>query len=127
MSQQQQRGRSRWSDPRVRYVVWVSCVDCGDVRVAGERTTLLRDVHSGEVTLAFRCTRCATRDVASVPPDQLDRLVARGFTITDWTPPLELHEPRPIGPPFTLDDLLDAHQLLIATDDVARLVRRRSE
>jgi hypothetical protein len=113
--------KSRWTDPRVRYVVWVSCVDCGDVRVAGERTMLLRDVSSGEVTLAFRCTRCATRDVAAVPPDQLDRLVERGFTITDWSPPRELCEPRPVGPPFTLDDLLDAHELLSRTDDLARL------
>ena len=107
----------------MRYVVWVSCVDCGDVRVAGERTMLLRDVRNGEVTLAFRCTHCAARDVAMVPPDQLERLVARGFTITDWSPPLELCEPRPSGPPLTFDDLLDAHELLARTDDVIGLAQ----
>jgi len=35
-----------------------------------------------------------------------------GVQVTTWRLPGELFEPRPSGPPFTLDDVLDFHLLL---------------
>lgn len=92
------------------------------MKVPGERATLLRDVRSGEVTMAFRCTRCAAASVAWVPPEQLDRLLARGFAVRDLVPPAELTEPRPVADPFTHDDLLAAHELLASTDRLVELL-----
>jgi hypothetical protein len=114
--------RRRSADPRARYTIWVECEDCGDVAVRGERTTLLRCANTGEVTLAYRCTRCRVRSIASVPRQWLAYLAARGFTIFDQHPPQELLEPRPVAPPLTFDDLLTAHELLASTPFVVELL-----
>ncbi len=107
------RGNAPERDPRAGYKIWVSCDDCGDIVVVGEACALVR--RRGDVTLAYPCTDCGRRSVSPIPPEQLDRLLARGFRITDWRPPSELLEARPIAPPFTWDDLLDAHELLART------------
>jgi hypothetical protein len=114
--------RRRSFDRRSRYRIWVDCADCGDIAVQGERATLLRCTVSQEVTLAYRCTSCLARSIASVPRHWLEYLIARGFAIRDWRPPRELLEPRPIAPPLTLDDLLDAHELLATTPFVVGLL-----
>jgi hypothetical protein len=110
------------SDPRARYNIWVRCDDCGDVRIAGERTTLLRDVRSDEVHLAYRCTVCRLRASTWVPIEQLRRLLARGFHVETWHPPLELTEPHPVGEAFTHDDLLAAHELLETSPYIVELL-----
>jgi len=114
------RGDAAHSDPRVRYEIWVSCDDCGDVVVAGEACVLFR--RGSEVTLAYPCTECGRRSVSPVPDMQLERLVQRGFPIIDWRPPLELLEARPVAPVLTWDDLLDAHEALKRTSFVAELL-----
>jgi hypothetical protein len=114
--------RRRSADPRSRYTVWVECEDCGDVAVRGERTTLLRCINSDEITLAYNCTRCRVRSIASVPRHWLTYLLARGFAVLDVRPPAELLEPRPVAPALTFDDLLDAHELLATTPYVVELL-----
>lgn len=110
-------------DPRLRYEIWVSCDDCGDVVVAGEACELIRAETA--VRLAYLCVQCGRRSVTSVPDDELASLLAKGFSITEWRAPLELREPRPVGPPWTWDDLLDAHELLARTHDVVGVVELR--
>jgi hypothetical protein len=110
------------SDPRARYNIWVRCDDCGDVRVAGERTTLLRDVRNDEVHLAYRCTVCRLRASTWVPVEQLRRLIERGFHVEAWHPPLELVEPHPVADAVTFDDILDAHELLASSPFVVELL-----
>ncbi len=107
------RGNVPERDLRAGYEIWVSCDDCGDVVVGGEACVLVR--LPADVTLAYPCTDCGRRSASPVPPDQLDRLLARGFRITAWRPPRELLEARAVAPPFTWDDLLDAHELLART------------
>jgi hypothetical protein len=107
-------------DPRTRYEIWVSCDDCGDVAIAGEACVLFRTTT--DVTLAFPCVECGRRSVTPVPEDAFRGLLERGFPVRDWHPPRELHEPRPAGPPFTWDDVLEAHELLQRTDAVVTLL-----
>lgn len=103
-------------DPRSRYYIWVTCHTCGDMRVPGETTTLFVR------TLAYLCPGCGRRDAVPVPHAAHARLVARGFPVQAVTAPAELREARPVAPPLTADDLLDAHELLAATDDVVALL-----
>lgn len=115
------RGKSR-VDPRTRYYVLASCESCGDIAVAGEHTFLFRDASSGVVTVAFPCSRCGLRSSTVVGAAQLSRLIERGFPIVPWQPPAELLEPHPVADPFTVDDLLDAHEFLARTDFVVELL-----
>lgn len=116
------RGQTSGSDPRTRFRILVTCDDCGDVTVAGEHTVLVRHDRSDTVTLAYRCNHCGIRSATPVPESQLARLVARGFPFRSLGAPAELFEPRPIGPPFTADDVLDAHELLAGTDYITQLL-----
>ncbi len=111
----EKRGDGLRIDPRARYYVWVTCGSCGDMRVPGEVTTLFAG------TLAYRCPGCGVRDAVPVPPVQHERLVACGFPVRVVRLPAELAESRPVAPPFTADDLLDAHELLAGTDDIVGL------
>jgi hypothetical protein len=114
-------GERESADPRVRYEIWVSCQRCGDVVVPGERCSLQR-WSDGQVQLAYGCDTCSVTDTTPVDPGQLERLLDRGFVVAVWPPPTELLEPRPIGAPFTLDDVLDAHLLLTSTGVIVPLV-----
>jgi hypothetical protein len=117
-------------DPRTGYEIWVSCDDCGDVVIAGERCVLFRTTASATatvvtasgVTLAYPCVQCGRRSVTPVPDAALRRLVERGFSVIAWSPPLELLEPHPTGPPFTWDDLLEAHEVLARSDAIVALL-----
>ena len=113
--------RERSPDPRRRYDIWVSCDDCGDVLIAGERCALIR--AESRVALAYLCGQCGRRSVTPVPDEDLESLLAKGFRITEWEAPLEAREPHPVGPPWTWDDVLDAHELLERTTDVVALVQ----
>jgi hypothetical protein len=104
----------------MRYEIWLSCDDCGDVVVAGEDCILIR--AAGDVTLAYRCPACGCRAAAPVPDDELERLVGRGFVVRDARVALELTERRPIGPVLAWDDVLDAHETLASTDFVVALL-----
>jgi len=64
-------------------------------------------------------------------PDALElplRAELAGVRLELWTIPSELIEPRPIGPPFTHDDLIDFHEMLAAKgwfDELLAAHRRR--
>jgi hypothetical protein len=112
-------------DPRTRYGIWVSCDDCGDVVIAGERCVLVPTaaaISGTAATLAYPCVQCGRRSVAPVSDAALRRLVERGFSIIDWHPPRELLEPHPTAPPFTWDDLLEAHEVLERADAIVGLL-----
>src|SRR4051812_47804913 len=108
-------------DPRTGFEIWASCDDCGDVVIAGEACALVG--RRPNVTLAYPCTECGRRSVSALGHEQLQGLLDRGFWIVDWEPPREPLERRTIAPPFTWNDLLDAHQLLQQTDFIVALLR----
>jgi hypothetical protein len=51
----------------------------------------------------------------------VDLLVSSGVELQVWSPPAELREARPVGAPFTHDDLLRFHELLQEDGWEARL------
>lgn len=88
-----------------------SCPDCGDVELTTEDMTVrvCADDHRG--SYAFRCPECLMTVSKGAEPRIVDLLVSSGVRVEHWTLPLELQE-RPVGVPFTHDDLLSFHELL---------------
>ena len=106
---------SRWpdmlgGDPRVRYELLLSCPDCGDVVVPGERCDLhfdcARDLHG----VAYRCPACGRRAAAAIQSDLAATLGNYGFALRKLSVASELREPRPVGAPFTWEDVLSFHE-----------------
>jgi hypothetical protein len=93
-------------------LIRATCTDCGDVELGpGDLVVrLCEDTESG--TYVFRCPRCTLPVVHPADRPTVDLLVSSGVRLELWTLPAELVEPRPIGEPFTHDDLLDFHLLL---------------
>jgi hypothetical protein len=93
-------------------LIRATCTDCGDVEL-GTRDLVVRlceDTESG--TYVFRCPNCTLPVVRPADRSTIDLLVSSGCRLEVWNMPAELVEPRPIGSPFTHDDLIDFHLLL---------------
>jgi hypothetical protein len=60
----------------------------------------------------FRCPNCLHPVVRPADRPTIDLLISSGVRLELWTIPSELVEPRPIGPTFTHDDLIDFHEIL---------------
>jgi hypothetical protein len=88
-----------------------SCPDCGDVELTSLDMTVRVCADDNRGAYAFRCPLCTM--TVSKPAEQriIDLLVASGVRVEVWSLPLELQE-RPVGEPFTHDDLLAFHELL---------------
>lgn len=91
--------------------VLAPCPDCGDVRVAIAACTLMRCMDDGRMAVAYRCPRCGRRDAIDLTgqPDRVPALLDAGVRLRVWHLPAELSEPRPGGPPFQAEDVLDWH------------------
>ncbi len=76
---------------------------------------------SGEGTYSFVCPSCD--DLVEKPADRkiVTLLKSVGVDVAERSESADL-ERRPDGPPFTLDDLIDFHELLGRDDWVERLV-----
>ena len=93
-------------------LIRATCGECGDVEL-GTRDLVVRlceDTESG--TYVFRCPNCALPVVRPADRPTIDLLVSSGCRLEVWNMPAELIEPRPPGPPFTHDDLIDFHEVL---------------
>lgn len=93
-----------------------SCPDCGDVEMTTRdvRVRVCADTNTG--AYLFRCPLCTMTVVKDADRRIVDLLVSSGVTMSVWRLPAELSEPRPGGPAFSHDDLLDFHDLLEADD-----------
>lgn len=93
-------------------LIRATCTDCGDIEL-GTRDLLVRlceETDSG--TYVFRCPQCDTPVVRHADRPTIDLLVSSGCRLEVWNRPAELAEERPVGAPFTHDDLIDFHELL---------------
>lgn len=99
-----------------------SCGDCGDVElcVSDVEVRVCTDDNAG--SYVFRCPSCDMAVVKDAEPRVVDLLLASGVTLTTWSAPAELREPRTDAPAFTHDDLLDFHDQLDQDDWFDRLV-----
>jgi hypothetical protein len=68
--------------------------------------------NSGEGTYSFVCPSC--EDLVEKPADRkiVSLLKSVGVDVAQRPVPTEELEPRPDGPPFTVDDVIDFHFLL---------------
>lgn len=93
-------------------LIRATCSDCGDVEL-GTHDLVVRmceDTESG--TYVFRCPRCETPVVRPADRPTIDLLISSGCKLEVWNTPAELAEVRPVGAPFTHDDLIDFHEQL---------------
>lgn len=109
-------------------LIRATCSDCGDVEL-GTRDLVVRlceETESG--SYVFRCPRCAHPVVRPADRPTLELLVSSGCRLEVWSTPAELREPRPAGPPFGYDDLIDFHAVLDTPhwfDELLDVDRRR--
>jgi hypothetical protein len=98
--------------------VLAPCPDCGDVRVDIDACTLLLCVDDGRLAVAYLCPRCRRRDAVDLTrqSDRAPALVGAGIRVRTWHLPAELNEPRPGGPAFGGDDVLDWHAAMQSPD-----------
>jgi predicted RNA-binding Zn-ribbon protein involved in translation (DUF1610 family) len=105
-----------YRDRRRAYELWITCADCGDVVIPAEECDL-QVMHDRRHSVAYPCPSCGRRDVFTVSASLAEVLRAVGFIAHRASAPRELLEPRPLGPPFTWDDLLSFHEQL-ARDEI---------
>jgi endogenous inhibitor of DNA gyrase (YacG/DUF329 family) len=88
-----------------------SCPTCGDVELTTEDVIVRVCANDTSGTYTFGCPLCETHVVKPAEQHIVDLLTASGVKVVVWTLPAELLE-RPVGEPFTHDDLLDFHSQL---------------
>jgi hypothetical protein len=98
-----------------------SCPDCGDVELTTRQMTVRVCAEDNRGSYLFRCPACAMVVTKGAEQRIIDLLVSSGVEVELWTLPLELLE-RPLGEPFTHDDLLAFHELLDQDDWFATVV-----
>ena len=97
-------------------LIRATCGECGDVEL-GTRDLVVRLCEESESgTYVFRCPNCALPVVRPADRPTIDLLVSSVCRLEVWNMPAELIEPRPLGRPFTHDDLIDFHEVLSAGD-----------
>jgi hypothetical protein len=99
-----------------------SCADCGDVELCVNDVEVRVCADDNAGSYVFRCPSCDMAVVKDAEPRVVDLLLASGVSLTTWTTPAELREPRGRGPAFTHDDLLDFHDQLERDDWFDRLL-----
>jgi hypothetical protein len=97
-------------------LIRATCSDCGDVELTTGDLLVRQREDAATGTYVFRCPTCEVPVVRPADAPTIDLLVSSGCRLEIWTPPAELTEPRPAGPPFTLDDLIDFHAELERPD-----------
>jgi predicted RNA-binding Zn-ribbon protein involved in translation (DUF1610 family) len=89
-----------------------SCPDCGDVELTTADMTVRVCSEDQRGAYAFRCPECAMAVTKAAEPRIVDLLVSSGVELQVWAMPAELTETKPVGEPFTHNDLLTFHELL---------------
>jgi hypothetical protein len=93
-------------------LIRATCGDCGDVELGTSDLVVRVREETGSGSYVFRCPECALPVVRPADAPTIELLVGSGCELQVWTTPIELTEPRPAGPEFTHDDLLDFHEQL---------------
>jgi hypothetical protein len=96
-------------------IVRATCPACGDVELPLSALTLQVCVDDCSSVYAFACPACRARVSKGADDVVVDVLLASGVELAVWSYPAELSETHE-GPPLTLDDVLDFHLLLEASD-----------
>ena len=92
-----------------------SCPECGDVELTTRQMTVRVCAEDNRGSYLFRCPSCEMTVTKAAEQRIIDLLVSSGVEVEIWKLPLELRE-RPVGEPFTHDDLLAFHEILEGED-----------
>lgn len=103
-----------------------SCPDCGDVELTTSDMTVRVCSDDQRGAYIFRCPSCAMAVTKAAEPRIVDLLVSSGVELQVWKVPSELRETKPVGNPFTHDDLLVFHEMLQDETWLQRLCEDRS-
>jgi predicted RNA-binding Zn-ribbon protein involved in translation (DUF1610 family) len=88
------------------------CPDCGDVELAPARLKFRLCMDTRSWSCCFRCPQCGFAVAHETQSHTARAALVLGAEIEAWQLPAELEEPRPGGPAWTLDDVLDFHTAL---------------
>jgi hypothetical protein len=99
-----------------------TCPTCGEVELTPDDIELRVCTHATSSYYQFECPLC--EDTVRKPADDriVQLLISGGVAASVWQLPDEVHELR-AGPPLTVDDLLDFHNLLEQADWFDRLLK----
>jgi hypothetical protein len=97
-------------------LIRATCGECGDVELGIDDLLVRRRNDTTTGTYVFRCPSCTVPVVRPADQPTIDLLVSSGCRLEVWSTPAELTEPRPAGPRFTDDDLIELHDILERPD-----------
>ena len=92
-----------------------TCPTCGTVERRAEDFELAICSYGPASWYAFDCPKCGVRIQKPATEKAIELLIAEGVAPRYWTIPaeaLEMHD----GPPFTIDDLIELHEILERPD-----------
>ncbi|MBA2497813.1 MAG: hypothetical protein H0V33_12100 [Acidimicrobiia bacterium] len=89
-----------------------TCGDCGDIELGADEVRVRVCADDESSSYLFRCPACHMPVVKPAQRRIVELLVAAGVTLSIWSRPAELAEPRSTSGPITDDELLDFHQCL---------------
>ena len=97
-------------------LIRATCNDCGDVELGTHDLVVRLCEETASGSYVFRCPVCESPVVRDADRPTVDLLVSSGCRLEVWNIPAELGELRPVGEPFTHDDLIDFHEILRGPD-----------
>lgn len=92
-----------------------TCQTCGTVERRPEDFELAICSHEPASWYAFECPKCGERVQKPASEKAVELLIAEGVKPHFWSMPAEMLEVRE-GPPLTIDDLIELHELLDRPD-----------
>jgi len=101
----------------------VRCPSCAEVRIDATKLTIRVCTDTKQWSYCFLCPACGYAVARDSDNGMLAEISGMGVKTVVWHLPGELSEPKPSGPPFTWDDLLDFH-LSLQDDGQMRVVAR---
>ncbi len=104
-----------------------NCPTCGEVDMSPEAVLLsVRDI-AGEGSYRFSCPECRTTVEKHADRKVVALLLSAGVELDEGREPAPvataLYEERPVGPPFTVDDVITFHFLLEDDEELYRSLR----
>lgn len=97
-----------------------TCPDCGDAELTIDQVTVRVCLHDQQGSYTFTCPTCDTIVHKNAEQRIVNILLAHGVNRVTWSR-LPGIGPRPTGPAFTTDDLLELHDTLAGDDWFAAL------
>lgn len=97
-------------------VIRATCGECGDIEMTPADVWVRVRKPGRQATYSFRCPLCGGVETKDASSHVVHLLTASGVRVWEVSPPKELVERRPVGPPFCHSDLIAFTELLERDD-----------